>query len=449
MPQPEVAPLSASAPAGTNQNYDLVIAGAGMVGVMQALLLVRLNLGWRILVLEQGNLPALDFVAPSLSAPSFDSRRLALSRGTVAVLQQLGLWSASLAATAITDIQVWEPGKLGRALLSASEQGLEALGYAVTAADLGSVLMAAGRAEPAISWLANTRIAGLQPLPTSWQLDLCTQQGSVLTVNSCIQTSLLIVAEGAHSPTRQRLGITHQLSDYQQTACVVAVEVANVTPGLALEAFLPNGSIALLPLSATHMTLIWVLPTELMQDYQQADAAVRLAVLQQALGRRLQLLSLGNAPQYYPLIDQRITEQVRPHVVVMGNAAHTLHPIAGQGFNLAVRDMLALVELLRLNHYSDLPLGDLSALLIYAQQRSQDQQRIQNFCHGVVNGFRSALPGIDLVRRLLLLGLDLSPAVKVTLAQRLLAPRPAQIQAEIQAGWQQSGFASVCRSRAC
>ncbi len=417
------------------QDYDIVISGAGMVGALQALMLARLNLGWRILLIEQGDLPTTQNRLPNNMHRSFDGRRLALSRGTVAALQQLNIWPALLAdAVGITDIHVWSPGKFGRAVLSAHEQSLDALGYGVTAADLGRELLAAAQAESSIDWLTQTQIQSLQPTCSGWQLQINQHQS--------INTSLLIIAEGADSPTRARLGIAHRHFAYQQTACVAVVAVRDVAPGLALEAMLENGSLALLPIAAHSMAMIWVLPTAQMQQYQHADDATRLAAVQQCLGRRVELKSFINQPTYYPLIDQHAAEQVRAHTVVLGNAAHTLHPIAGQGFNLAVRDLVALTELLRLSQLSAQPLGELSDLQIYAAQRAADQARIHAFCHGVVSGFRSQLPGVDLARRLALLMLDVSPSLKVGLAQRVLAPRPSHIQTAIQQAWQQTKVVS-------
>ncbi len=432
-------------------HYDIVISGAGMVGALQALMLARLAGGLRILVIEQGDLPfgAHHSSAHSGVQRSFDGRRLALSRGTLAVLQQLNLWSALIPnAVAITDIQVWSPGKLGRALLSAREQGIDALGYGVMAADLGAVLMAAARSESSINWFGRTHISQLQPLSSGWQLQLSSHQDSQHPQDSqhrqtVIDTALLIIAEGADSPTRARLGITHRHYDYQQTACVAVVAVQHVAAGFAYEAMLDQGSLALLPISLDRMAMIWVLPTEQMQHYRDSDDATRLAALQQVLGRRLTLQGFVNAPTYYPLIDQHAAEQVRPHAVVLGNAAHTLHPIAGQGFNLAVRDLVALTELTRLSLEACRSLGELSALQIYAAQRTADQARIHAFCHGVVKGFRGALPGADHLRRMALLLLDVSPALKVGLAQRVLAPRPTRIQTEIQHAWQQNRRSST------
>lgn len=417
-------------------HYDVVISGAGMVGALQALLLARLNSRLRILVIEQGAMAGC--VNPSPPAPlpqgergeglprSFDGRRLALSRGTVALLQQLDLWGALLPhACAITDIQIWSPGKFGRAVLSAREQGIDALGYGVTAADLGAVLMTAAWAERGINWCDETQITQLQPLTTGWQIQL----NSDISFN----TALLIVAEGADSPTRARLGIGRLQVAYQQTACVAVVAVQPVAAGWAYEAMLPEGSLALLPISAQRMAMIWVLPTVDMQRVREWDDATRVVALQQTLGRRITLEGFVTQPAYYELIDQHAREQIRPHAVVLGNAAHTLHPIAGQGFNLAVRDLVALTEVLRLSLADGRALGELAALQIYAEQRLADQARIHAFCHGVVNGFR--VPALDGWRRLALLMLDVSPALKVGLAQRVLAPRPAHIQTAISQAW--------------
>lgn len=429
-------------------DYDIVISGAGMVGALQALLLARLNADLRILVIEQGALtaatPSSRTSASSTSSssekrlpPSFDGRRLALSRGTLAVLQSLGVWTALLPnACAITDIQVWSPGKFGRALLSASEQGVDALGYGVTAADLGAVLMAAARAQASITWRGYTQIAQLQPLAAGWQLQL--DKVPVVTDSiaaTTIKTQLLIVAEGADSPTRARLGIVHRQQAYQQTACVAVVATQQVAAGWAYEAMLPAGTLALLPISAEQMAMTWILPTADMQRFRASDDATRLAAVQDIVGRRLTLKGFVNAPTYYELIDQQANEQIRPHAVVLGNAAHALHPIAGQGFNLAVRDLLALTELLRLSLSAGQTLGELSALQIYAAQRRTDQMLIHAFCHGVVKGFRATLPGLDNLRRLALLMLDVSPVLKVGLAQRVLAPRPASIQTAISQAW--------------
>lgn len=390
-----------------NHSADIVIVGGGMVGASLALLLSSLNRDWRIRVIEAVALDA----AGEPSQPSFDARSTALSHSTREIFEWLGLWpELQTGLAAIRHVHVSDRGHMGTTRLSAEEQRLPALGYVVENRWLGQVLMAAVQNNDGIEWLAPARVVGVRPL----------RDGVSLTVDAGEQQQfscgLLVVADGAQSRTRELLGIGASNKDYGQVAVIANISLDRDHEGVAFERFTDLGPMALLPLQPLdgehRSALIWTLPPERAAEMLAADDAAFLAELQQRFGYRLGHFQRVGSRHSYPIRLITSDEQVRHHVVVTGNAAHSLHPVAGQGFNLALRDLAVLAEVLGEAAENGEDIGDLAVLQRYLQRQQADQQQTILLSDLLPRVFGLDSSPVALARNIGLLALDAVPLLR-------------------------------------
>ncbi|MEP5765748.1 MAG: 2-octaprenyl-6-methoxyphenyl hydroxylase [Halieaceae bacterium] len=390
-------------------HQDVVIAGGGMVGISLALSLrQRLPVGTRILLVESFPLPAADDSTAAFS-PSFDSRSTALSYASCLIYQQLGIWpDLEPGACPISSIHVSEQGRFGSTLMQASDYSWPALGYVVENAWLGQILVQA---------LHRSDIETLSPARVSDALAI--DSGMLLTLDDGdqLQASLLVVADGADSALRQALGIEAREQHYEQHALIANIGHASAHQGCAYERFTEQGPLAMLPLlptadSAGRSALVWSLAPALAAELQECPEREFLQRLQQEFGYRLGRLQRLGQRHSYPLSLVQAEEQARSGVVVMGNAAHSLHPVAGQGFNLALRDVARLAELLAQAVAAGRAPGELSVLQAYCEQQAQDQERTTVFSDRLPGLFMQRDPALALLRDIGLFALDLSPALK-------------------------------------
>ena len=383
---------------------QLAIIGGGLVGASLALALQEgaRQRGWRIVLIEP-------FAPGNSYQPSYDARSSALSYGTRQIYERLGLWPAlSARAEPIRQIHVSDRGRFGATRLSAESEGVPALGYVVENAWLGQCLWQALDAE-VVEWRCPAEVTALQALGDGYRLTL--NDGSQLDCD------LAVLADGGRSGLREQLGIAVKTTPYGQNALIANISTAEAHQGQAFERFTDEGPMALLPLSENRSALVW---TRQGGDAQRLAALPErefLAELQLVFGYRLGALTQVGARYLYPLSLVEASEQVRPHLVVLGNAAHSLHPIAGQGYNLSLRDTLALAEALL-----DSPAtpGDFSVLQDYLQRQRLDQQMTVGFSDQVTRLFSTAQPLLVAGRNLGLLGLDLLPPAKHWFARQAM-----------------------------
>lgn len=384
-----------------------------MVGVTLALLLARAP-GLRITLVEAVTFPVLAPGEPLPYRPSFDARNTALSRRTVATYRELGLWDElQTHACPILQVHVSERGHFGMARLRAEEEGVESFGQVIENAWLGLVLLRALRACPNVTVLDGVQLTGLAPGAECITAQL--QRGEQRFTR---HAPLLVAADGAHSPSRRLLGVPAQHTDYAQVALVTTVATHLPHAHIAFERFTESGPIAVLPLPGdTRRAVVWTLPAGQERALIDCPDEEFLARLQAAFGRRAGRF-IRTAPRFaYPLTLTVAQQQALPRAVILGNAAHTLHPVAGQGFNLCLRDCLALAERLLAAHRAGQDLGALALLQDYEAARHQDQRNVIRFSDGIVRGFSNALPGLTLARNLGLVAFDLLPAAKQALAR--------------------------------
>jgi 2-octaprenyl-6-methoxyphenol hydroxylase len=378
---------------------DVAIAGGGMVGLSLAAALAELPLD--VVVIEP--------VAPeSAEQPSFDSRTTALSSGSRRVLEGIGAWpSLASRATPIRRIHVSERGAFGTATLEAGEQGLAALGYTIENRLLGQALRERVAGFPRIC-LCPARVAGLEPGADTVRLSTDTGE--------TFEARLLVAADGAQSAVRPALGIGASVSEYGQHAVIAHIDTTKFHDYTAFERFTETGPLAILPIVEGRSAIVWTLAPEAAHRAVALPDAEFLTELQQAFGLRLGRFTRVGRRQAYPLALTQAERLTAPRAAVLGNAAQSLHPVAGQGFNLALRDVAMLAELVA----KDGDPGAPALLARYAEWRAPDREAVVRFTDSLVRGFGLPLGPLRRARGQGLVLFDLLRPVKREFARRTM-----------------------------
>jgi len=385
--------------------YDLAIAGGGLVGASLALALAPLGLG---IALVEG-------VAPGRGEhPSFDERTTALANGTVRVFRSLDVWRhMEREATPIRRIHVSEQGRFGTARIDAAEQGLEALGYVLPNRVIGAGLWEGLRACPTVELIAPARATG-----SSLEGDRRVLTYELDGAERHVAARLVVAADGSKSLVREQAGIEADHWAYGQTAIIATVTTQRFHDHVAYERFTPEGPIAVLPLAEGRCGIVWTRrPEEASRLLALPDDAF-LAEFQRAFGFRLGRLLAAGKRHSYELGLARTTRHVADRLAVVGNAAQAMHPIAGQGFNLGLRDAASLAEVIADARVAGtLDAGAPGTLAAYAAWREQDQRRIVAFTDGLVRLFASPLGLARGLRSAGLLAFDAFPPAKTAMAR--------------------------------
>ncbi|NVF13801.1 2-octaprenyl-6-methoxyphenyl hydroxylase [Vreelandella maris] len=392
--------------------HDIVIVGGGLVGASLGCALAPLieRYGWRVAVIESAPLTAQSL--ESAWQPSFDARASAIAEGSAQRFEQLGVWEAMRhEATPIKRIHISERGRLGATRLSADELGVAALGHVIPNAWMGRVLHRR-LAELPLEWHCPAKVEQLTPVAGGHHLKL--SDGSQLTAG------LTVLADGGRSGLKEQLGIGSRREPYQQTALIAHVGVSQPHEGVAYERFTTQGPMALLPLPGQAMELIWTHPSGSENARMALPEREFLLQLQQAFGDRVGRFTQLGARHAYPLSLVTAEEPVRPGLAVLGNAAHALHPVAGQGFNLALRGVMDLVDALEQGELAKRPLGDMVTLQAFEKQRSRDRANVIRFSDGLVRLFGLSFPLLPHARAAGLIGLNLVGPLRRGLARRAM-----------------------------
>ena len=388
------------------QNYDLVIAGGGLAGNCLALALK--NTGLRIAVVEANTREQL------YASPAGD-RALALAAGTVMMLEALGIWQGiSHAATAIKHIHISDRGHFGKTRLSAQIEQVDALGYVITARDI-ETHVADMVTEAGIKFISPARVVGLM----SGDEEVCI---SLKQWNESLNVSagLLVGADGGLSSVRKLLDIPQHITEYGQTALVTTVKSAIPNKNTAFERFTASGPLALLPVAKNHCAVVWTRTSDDANALMLGSEADFLAELQQCFGYKLGELSLIAPRRAFPLSLIRAEKMVAGRAVIIGNAVHQLHPVAGQGFNLGLRDVVLLAEMLIRRHEQNRDIGSADFLNEYALSRKKDHDRTIGFTDAVVRIFSNELLALAVARNVGLTILDHIPVVKTLLTRHAM-----------------------------
>ena len=436
--------LSAAEAQQQSEPFDLVIAGGGMTGAMLALQLTRLFPAMRLAVVEQ---QATD--KDHSFTTSFDSRSIALSAGSVALLAQWGIWPELKShACAIEHIQVSDRGHFGKSRLNATEFGRSALGYVIEIEWIGRLLYQQLQQVPAaqLTWFRPDQISAIRTERDYRHLQL--KSGAML---SC---RLLVLCEGGDSPSRALAGIDAVQHDYQQSALIANIAVEAPHQGKAFERFTVDGPLALLPLTQQRYSLVWTCQPQQAAVLKALPDTEFIAALQQAFGYSAGVFtSVGNRV-LYPLKLKTAAQAADHRLVLCGNSLHNLHPIAGQGFNLALRDLDALLQLLAL-YSSDagaaaLDAGAYALTRQYQLLRSADMAQVVGFTDSLVRLFSNDSKLLALGRNLGLSVLNQCTVLKQPFAALTmgLAPLASQKQHIKQAQRRQTGAVAEFTSSA-
>lgn len=383
-------------------DYDIVIVGGGMVGASLACALA--STGLKIALVEALPLTAAD-------QPSYDERTIALACGSKRIFETLGVWSgvAARAVAPIRRIHVSDRGRFGATRLDAADAGLEALGYVIANRTLGAALYETLSRHERVRLYspARMRVVGFEPDGARVEID---NDGATETLTA----RLVAAADGADSPIRTAVGIRARRVDYDQNAIVTTVTVELPHQGTAYERFTDTGPLALLPYPGVtgRMGVVWSMPRAATSALLALEDAEFLALLTAQFGERLGAFSAVGKRHTYPLFLTRVAEHVRPRLALIGNAAHTVHPVAGQGFNLGLRDVAVLAEVLSDAHASGRDIGDLALLQRYADARARDNRAITVLTHSLIRIFSNDITPVAAARGLGLLAVDALPGVK-------------------------------------
>lgn len=413
--------------------YDIVIAGGGMVGVSLACAIAQSPVASNLTILLVDNFPIKALAAQSKPSyhPSFDARSTALSAASLEIYQTLGILPDLMNhAEPIRQIHVSDKGHGGNTLLDAVEQGKEFFGCVVENPWLGSVLLNRMGDFSGVEVVTGASVGDIAPQANGVQvsvtrLDQDRRPSTAASDCSLVNASLLVVADGAQSGLRDSLGISASVKHYDQKAIIANVQTQLPHQGQAFERFTADGAVAFLPLpdlpdSKNRSALVWTLPASggVADDFMALSDQDFGQQLQQAFGFRLGAIERVGQRQFYPLSLTIADEVYRQHIVVMGNAAHSLHPVAGQGFNLALRDVAALAQRILDAHKRGDSIGSLSLLQAYAEGQEADQNLTIGFSHNLIELFGlQALP-VQLGRTLGLLALDIVKPAKQRFADQ-------------------------------
>jgi 2-octaprenyl-6-methoxyphenol hydroxylase len=398
-------------------DYDILIIGGGMVGA-------SLGVALGTLPLRVGLIEAIEF--ESTAQPSYDDRTVALSYGSKRIFESLKIWdrleasggrsrhpafrdtdTSLCGATPIQRIHISDRGHFGFARLDAAETGVAALGYVVENRALGQALKLALAETKNLTFICPATVEDVAFTESAASVTF-RRDGKLETLNA----RLVVAADGGTSPVRNKAGIEARRTDYRQTALVTNVTPERPHRNVAYERFTNSGPLAFLPMSENRCAVVWSLTPEKAEALLALDDARFLAALQEQFGTRLgRLLRVGKRAAY-PLALTKVSEHIRPRLVLIGNAAHTVHPVAGQGFNLGLRDVAVLAQVLNEAQRTGRDLGELAVLEGYADWRKRDNLAISTLTDGLVRTFSNDLAPLSFARNLGLVAVDLIPPAK-------------------------------------
>lgn len=405
--------------AATDNHFDLIIIGGGLAGASLACALkdARLDTALKIAVVEAHQLN-------TDSQPSYDDRTVALSYGSRCIFGNMGLWSSlEPVAEAINTIHISDRGHFGVTCLTREQEGVEALGYVLENRSIGQQLYAAMSAN--INDVQKDKAGSNISLFCPAELTALKQDEQQVSIEILIDGEqqsltgkLLVAADGNNSQVLQLLNIGSSRKSYDQVALIT-----NVTPGkkhnnVAYERFTDTGPLAFLPMTENRCSVVWTLSPEQAEYLYALDEADFLQQLQQRFGYRLGRFKKVGARHIYPLFLQSASQMVHGRVAVIGNAAHSVHPVAGQGFNLALRDIALLSELVVDTRRTSSDIGQQAMLQHYASLRQQDIKNVYRFTDALVKTFSNAITPLAHLRSLSLFMVDVLPGIKHQLASQ-------------------------------
>ena len=386
---------------------SVIIVGGGMTGATLALAISQLT---------QGQLPVhlVEAVAPQAADhPGFDARAIALAQGTCQQLARIGIWQAIAdCATAIDTVHVSDRGHAGFVTLDAHDYRIEALGQVVELHDVGLRLFRLLQDAPGVTLHCPARVASFSR---------CDEAVSVTLDNgTTLEGQLLVAADGSRSAIATQCGVEWRSEPYGQAAVIANVSTAGAHNGRAFERFTEHGPLAMLPMSNGRCSLVWCHAQDRADEVLSWSDERFCSELQKAFGWRLGRITHAGKRVAYPLALTTASQTVSHRVALVGNAAQTLHPIAGQGFNLGLRDVMSLAELLARTWSEQQDCGAYSVLSHYQKRRQADKAATIGVTDGLVHLFANRWAPLVAGRNLGLMAMELFIPARDVLAQRTL-----------------------------
>jgi len=393
-------------------NYDIVIVGGAMTGTTLALALSAFTNGkMKIAVLERQP-------AKQHQHSGFDARCIALSDGSCQKFSRIilpdgqNLWQKIQPfSTHIEQIHVSDKGHSGIVEFSARESHLQQLGAVIELQQAGQIMLQAVEQSDNIDYLCPVEIAHIE----------YSQDGVKISLKNdrTLTAQLLIGADGTKSEVASAVNISQEmLHDYGQTAIIANVQTQQPHQNRAFERFTTEGPLALLPMKDNLMSLVWCVRHA--DELLQTDENAFLTRLQQQFGWRLGRFQRCGQRFVYPLTLSRAAQHVQARTVLIGNAAQTLHPIAGQGFNLGIRDVMTLANILSYAYLQQQEIGDDALLQQYENKRKADQKQMIQLTDGLLTIFANNLLPLQIGRNLGLMALAQSSMLRQYFAKPTL-----------------------------
>jgi len=398
--------------AQTAEHFDIIIVGGGMAGATMALALAPLNLS--IAVIEAHP------YQQQQTQPSFDDRCLALAWSSRQIYQTMGIWDKLTERddgfAAIKQIHISDRGHIGVSRLDHREQGVPALGYVVESRVVGEVLLQEMQQQDNIQLFCPAVIEQTETSEDQVKITLNLEQKSL-----DLSADLLIIADGVNSKTRASLGIQVNQQAYGQSAIIANIETEIPHNNVAYERFTDSGPLALLPLTRNRCSLVWTARDEQLGELMALNDAAFSQALQQRFGYRLGGITKVGHRTAYPLVLMTINNDTlayQKRVALIGNAAHGVHPVAGQGFNLGLRDISALAELISVEmqeHKQGDP-GNKALLSDYWQWRKADIRQVTRITDSLIKVFSNNSTALAVLRNSALVLSDIVSPLKHAIA---------------------------------
>ena len=399
-------------------DFDLIIIGGGLVGASLACALSQAESSLRIAIVE-----AFPFKSDDTEyQPAFDARSVALSYTSKQVFEGIGLWSSinKLGVAAIKKIHISDRGHAGITRLNAEDENIDALGYVVETRVIGKALFDTLKKQKNITLIAPAKLK---------DFDLTTEKASARIEidgkDKFLTAKLLVAADGDDSVVRRLSGVRIRSREYDQAAVIANIATDQPHNNRAFERFTDSGPLALLPMAATQdeknrYSLVWTINRSEQEEMMSWDDKTFLLKLKERFGERAGHFLQVSQRHAYPLSLMRAREHVRERLAIIGNAAHTLHPVAGQGFNLGLRDVAALSQVIIDTLHENKDIGELSHLKLYADWRRRDHIQTAMATDGLVRLFSNNFLPLAALRNLGLLVVDLVPPLKKVFARHAM-----------------------------
>lgn len=387
--------------------FDVVLIGGGIAGISLALVLA--SAGFRVAIVEAKPTVVIKPILPN-------DKTLVLAHSSRCILESIGVWQQLVDdVTHIKEVHVSDQGHFGSSRIFAEHENLPALGYVVSAVALNNLLYEQALKSPVITFIQPAHFNSFEQIANNVHVTITKNNNNEILVGK-----LLVGCDGHTSAVRQFLKIPCVEHNYEQTALVCTVELKRAHLNCAYERFTEQGPLAMLPLENQQCAVIWTVANRQVAELLALSENNFNRELQRVFGYRLGKFTRCSKPLAIELKQLITTQQVVPGAVLLGNAVHTLHPVAGQGLNLALRDLAVLAEELIKARQINTNLGDVKILHQYLKRREADQRAIIDLTHNLVGLFSNNLLPLVLARNAGMMLLDRVSAIKKILTRRAL-----------------------------